>query len=857
MKQPLRMQRRFVCSGLLALCLALGLLFTLATPTGAAGPSASGASAFSVPTQEGVALAQIATVRVVAHYTLTYSFPTNPSKFSTTPGTCTGLGVLVQSPGPAGTPSDAAYLLTSSEVLASNLACPQISERALPLKATLEGSTFDGADIYLSRAYLGQTAAASPLFILPPGDSDLQQAPSTPQPVLVVLTPATGTLAHDYPTASLSLTPTPTRVLLDLLSSSNASLTNNQLNPGFGTPTPTPTSAGDFLSPTTTPVAATGTAGSIGAPVIDPGTGAVEGLLKSDGTVLSLASVTLPNTPNTCPGNPANQACLTAIWKAAMDAYYGPTHALGGQTKHDLSKLSALATNAAYGDFGGARDFLNAALALQPKPTPTSTPRSSSSGWLDLGNPNTALIIIGVLLALIIILVLLILVVWVRRLRRKGIQPESAAPSTFPTSKPKASGHLPPSYAAPPPAAAPAPFEAMPQNASRWQTIICPRCGTQNNPGSSTCFNCGLDLPQRVAGTSGAGRSFGRSSSGGPAPLSLPPLKPPPAPDVSEMPTHIFQLPGSAKADGEPTLPTMPAVGPGKQEEATVVMRGRSRAPLGVKVSSKTDPGRRRKDNEDNFLAVTGTWKHNGQLQPFGLFVIADGMGGHANGQDASRIAVESIYQHLAEVLPKQDAPDEALGGLLQEAIQRANQMIYQQNQKDHADMGCTMTAALVTGSEAHICNVGDSRTYLLNPHDHLQRVTTDHSIVESLVAAGVIQKDDVYTHPKRNQIYRSLGEKEAAEIDVFRQRLAPGDKLLLCCDGLWEMVRDPDIEQVLRHDDLPQVTSTLIEMANENGGVDNITAIVVKLIEDARPARQPMIQSVASGPANLDHPQR
>ncbi len=317
----------------------------------------------------------------------------------------------------------------------------------------------------------------------------------------------------------------------------------------------------------------------------------------------------------------------------------------------------------------------------------------------------------------------------------------------------------------------------------------------------------------------------------------------------------IFQHQGSSNADSDTTLPNMPTVVSGKQEEPTMIVRGRQRQPLGVKVSTKTDPGRRRKDNEDNFLAVTGTWQHNGQLQPFGLFVIADGMGGHANGQDASRIAVETIYQHLAEAMPRQDAPDEALGNLLQDAIQHANQMIFQQNQKDHADMGCTMTAALITGNEAHICNVGDSRTYLLNPNEHLQRVTTDHSIVESLVAAGVIQKDDVYTHPKRNQIYRSLGEKEAAEIDLFRQRLTPGDKLLLCCDGLWEMVRDPDIEQVLRQDDLRQATNTLVDMANENGGVDNITAIVVKVMEDARPAKQPMIQSVASGPANLDHP--
>ncbi|HEU5367216.1 MAG TPA: protein phosphatase 2C domain-containing protein, partial [Ktedonobacterales bacterium] len=371
-----------------------------------------------------------------------------------------------------------------------------------------------------------------------------------------------------------------------------------------------------------------------------------------------------------------------------------------------------------------------------PETTTGSTPGSNNNSFFPaslLGIPTT-FIALGVLAILVILVFVMTFLLQVRARRRREIQ-QPAAATAFPP-RTKASGQLSPSYAGSAAAGATAPFETLPAAAPVRRTIVCPRCGMQNNPGSSTCANCGLDLPQGVAGTSGAGRGLGRSISGGPAPLTLPPLNPPPAPapDIAEMPTHIFQLPNSDKAEREATLPTVPSIPRGKQEEATVVMRGRTRPPLGVKVSAKTDPGRRRKDNEDNYLAVTGTWRHNGQLQPFGLFVIADGMGGHANGQDASRMAVETIYQHLAEAMPSQDTPDDALGSLLQESIQRANQMIYQQNQKDHADMGCTMTAALVTGSEAHICNVGDSRTYLLNPNDHLQRVTTDHSIVQSLV---------------------------------------------------------------------------------------------------------------------------
>lgn len=395
------------------------------------------------------------------------------------------------------------------------------------------------------------------------------------------------------------------------------------------------------------------------------------------------------------------------------------------------------------------------------------------------------------------------------------------------------------------------------------RTIVCPYCSAQNNAGSSNCYNCGRELPQGVGGVSGAGRGLARSTSGGGMRLNLPSNPPPaPAPDISEFPTMIQQPGGAAPQNIETTLPSMPTIS-ARGDDSTIIMRGRKRPALGVKVSTKSDIGQRwrtrgGKGNEDNFLAVTGAWKHNGQVQPFGLFVIADGMGGHASGEDASKLAVETIYHHLGEQLPAlEDVPDDQLTTLLQQAVQQANQMIYQQNQRDHADMGCTMTAALVTGNEAHICNVGDSRTYILTTENHLQRITTDHSIVESLVTAGVIQRDDVYTHPKRNQIYRSLGEHENAEIDTFRQPLTQGDKLLLCCDGLWEMVRDPDIEHVMRMDDLPQVTNKLIDMANEAGGADNITAIVVKITDEVKPAKAPMLESVASGPADISPPAR
>ena len=123
---------------------------------------------------------------------------------------------------------------------------------------------------------------------------------------------------------------------------------------------------------------------------------------------------------------------------------------------------------------------------------------------------------------------------------------------------------------------------------------------------------------------------------------------------------------------------------------------------------------------------------------------------------------------------------------------------------------------------------MGDSRAYLYDGAA-LRRLTNDHSLVQQLVAAGMIQPDEVYTHPQRNQIFRSLGDEPDVNVDLFVQQLKPGTSLLLCSDGLWEMVRDPDIEAVLREEADPQsACDALIVAANEGGGDDNVTAVIV-----------------------------
>ena len=264
-----------------------------------------------------------------------------------------------------------------------------------------------------------------------------------------------------------------------------------------------------------------------------------------------------------------------------------------------------------------------------------------------------------------------------------------------------------------------------------------------------------------------------------------------------------------------------------------------------LRSSARSDRGRVRQNNEDN----VHLWAEENSV----LAVVADGMGGHDDGHTASGVAVETLFHFLVPTLLRQEWPAQKLLPLLSDAIQEVNERLYQKNQRDHTSMGCTVTAALVTGREAHICNVGDSRTYLLGSLASLQRVTVDHSLVESLVVAGIIQRADVYTHPKRNQIFRCLGHQPWVEVDTFRQPLASGEKVLLCSDGLWEMVRDPEMEATLRQSsDVSQASNLLVARANENGGLDNVTVIVVELTNEHGCLNQPGITSISSTQSGL-----
>lgn len=241
-----------------------------------------------------------------------------------------------------------------------------------------------------------------------------------------------------------------------------------------------------------------------------------------------------------------------------------------------------------------------------------------------------------------------------------------------------------------------------------------------------------------------------------------------------------------------------------------------------------------RDHNEDSLLTLEVQRTQLSEAQPVGLYVVADGMGGHEAGEVASGVAINTVAKVLTEKLFVpwlEGSAASNYGDLLKEAFQKANQAVYERGRKARTDMGTTLVGALVIGGEAFVANIGDSRCYRIS-RDGLTQVTTDHSLVERLIAARQITREEARVHPQRNYIYRTVGDKPQVEVDVFKVGLQPDDVLLLCSDGLSGMVEDPQIQEVVLNSPNPQTAcEKLVQLANAAGGDDNITVIVVQAV--------------------------
>lgn len=239
-----------------------------------------------------------------------------------------------------------------------------------------------------------------------------------------------------------------------------------------------------------------------------------------------------------------------------------------------------------------------------------------------------------------------------------------------------------------------------------------------------------------------------------------------------------------------------------------------------MKSYSITDVGQKRTVNQD-FVFTSET--------PVGnlpnLFVVADGMGGHKAGDFASSYAVEVLLSTIRE--DENSNPVK----IIRAAIENANTQLLREasDNETMSGMGTTMVLVTIVGHYAYVANVGDSRLYLIDENKILQ-ITKDHSLVEEMVRMGEISRDDARNHPDKNIITRALGAGRDVDVDFFDIRLTPGDILLLCSDGLSNMVPDEDIRQVIRTSEtLEETGRRLVSMANDNGGRDNIAVVLVE----------------------------
>jgi protein phosphatase len=252
-------------------------------------------------------------------------------------------------------------------------------------------------------------------------------------------------------------------------------------------------------------------------------------------------------------------------------------------------------------------------------------------------------------------------------------------------------------------------------------------------------------------------------------------------------------------------------------------------------VGRATDVGQERSLNEDSLLTVAIVPVYRSVSAPVGVFAVADGMGGHEAGDAASHGAISALAQQAVADVLRSASIGESLpeaSEWLTRATQAANRAVYDRRKEGGTDMGTTLVTALLVGDTATISNVGDSRAYLLN-QESITQVTTDHSLVERLVATGQITREEAANHPQKNVIYRVIGDRPQVENDIYEQRVAPGEALLMCSDGLSGMVTDDQIWHIWRTSTSPQeACDRLVEAANEAGGEDNITVVIVQIGE-------------------------
>jgi len=244
--------------------------------------------------------------------------------------------------------------------------------------------------------------------------------------------------------------------------------------------------------------------------------------------------------------------------------------------------------------------------------------------------------------------------------------------------------------------------------------------------------------------------------------------------------------------------------------------------------------GKQRDHNEDSVLALTNTIGGGADAIPFGLYIVADGMGGHQFGEVASNAAIRIMGGNITKKFHSYlySLPSQTLQDSLQEVMETSISEAHQYVQREAPGSGTTVTAALVLGNQVTIAHVGDSRAYSIYPDGRIEPITRDHSLVKRLEELGHLSKDEVETFPHRNVLIRALGQGETLEADIFTVPFPAGGYLMICSDGLWGVVNEGDLFRVITEaPNLHRACHNMVEAANAAGGPDNISVILAQMI--------------------------
>jgi protein phosphatase len=358
----------------------------------------------------------------------------------------------------------------------------------------------------------------------------------------------------------------------------------------------------------------------------------------------------------------------------------------------------------------------------------------------------------------------------------------------------------------------------------------CPECGHGNLPRAVFCFQCGanLDDPPVVRGIHPDRRQ------------------------VEDAMRYVQGREGSLEPDLVERLREAKAKLPPPEEgtPVTCLRCGTSNRPLArycegcgatlavpdevnmaypvARACARSDMGRVRENNEDR----VGLWARQGVV----LAMVADGMGGAVAGEEASRLVVEAVQaDFLGEARGSEtlrELSEEEISDKLRSAVRRANRAVIERASEhpEFQGMGTTTTLAFVRNNRVIIAHVGDSRAYLVDGHEGwINQITDDHSFVEALLASGHITSEQAAVHPMRNVLYRALGQVEDTEADLYSRTLTEGDWLILCSDGLTRHVTAEEIAEITgQHEHPEDVAQALIDLANQRGGEDNISTVVI-----------------------------